>query len=427
MNSAAEAAVARLRERAWTSQSPTLARTRALLDALENPENSLKFVHVAGTNGKGSTSAMLASILTAAGYRTGLYTSPHLVRFTERMSVDGAEITDELLVTLTDRVLAAAEVCGEPCTEFELMTALGLLYCAEMRCDIAVLEVGLGGRLDSTNIIPAPDAAVITNIGLEHTAILGDTLTKIAREKAGILKSGSRAVLYAQTEEVMRVVREACREQGIPLTVTAPETLEVSASSLDGQVFTYRGKGPYRMPLLGDYQLTNAAVALDTVDVLRERGWAISDDAISRGLAAVRWPCRLELVRRNPDFLIDGAHNPQCVDALASSLEKLYGGKKPVFLAGVLADKNWHLMFERTLPLASAFVTLTPDSPRALPADTLADYLRTRGTQAHSAATLQEGIKKALALAGEDGAVCFFGSLYAAGEVRQLLSEPMSV
>ena len=417
----AEAAVSRLRERAWTSRPPTLARTRALLGALGNPEQSLKFVHVAGTNGKGSTSAMLASILTAAGYRTGLYTSPHLVRFTERMSVDGVEIADEALITLTDRVLAAADACGEMCTEFELMTALALLYFAEKRCDIVVLEVGLGGRLDSTNVIPAPEVAVITNIGLEHTAILGDTLEKIACEKAGILKSGSRAVLYAQTEEVMRVVRDICREQNIPLTITAPETLETRASSLDGQVFTYRGKGSYRLPLLGDYQLFNAAVALDTVDVLRERGWSITDDAISRGLAAVRWPCRLELVRRNPDFLIDGAHNPQCVDALASSLEKLYGGKKLVFLAGVLADKNWQAMFERTLPLAKAFITLTPASERALPADTLTDYLRTRGAQAHSAASMTDGIKKALALAGEGGTVCFFGSLYAAGEVRQLL------
>ena len=423
MNNAAEAAVARLRERAWTSQPPTLARTRALLTALGNPEQALKFVHVAGTNGKGSTSAMLASILSAAGYRTGLYTSPHLVRFTERMSVDGTEITDEALVTLTERVLAAAEVCGEPCTEFELMTALGMLYFAEMHCDIVVLEVGLGGRLDSTNAIAAPEVAVITNIGLEHTAILGDTLEKIAREKAGILKSGSRAVLYAQTPEVMRLVENICREQAIPLTVTAPETLETHVSSLDGQVFSYRGKGAYRMPLLGDYQLMNAAAALDAVDVLRERGWVITDDAISRGLAAVRWPCRLELVRRHPDFLIDGAHNPQCVDALAASLEKLYGGKKLVFLAGVLADKNWHLMFERTLPLAKAFVTLTPASDRALPADTLADYLRTRGAQAHSAASMEEGIKKALALAGEDGAACFFGSLYAAGEVRQILEK----
>ena len=421
MNNTAEAAVARLRERAWTSRPPTLARTRALLTALGTPEQSLKFVHVAGTNGKGSTSAMLAAILSAAGYRTGLYTSPHLIRFTERMSVDGAEITDEALVTLTERVLAAAEVCGEPCTEFELMTALALLYFAELHCDIVVLEVGLGGRLDSTNAIPAPEVAVITNIGLEHTAILGDTREKIACEKAGVLKSGSRAVLYAQTEDVTRVVQDTCRKKGIPLTVTAPETLETLSSSLDAQVFTYRGRRPYRMPLLGDYQLMNAAVALDTVDVLRERGWSISDDAISRGLAAVRWPCRLELVRRNPDFLIDGAHNPQCVDALASSLEKLYGGKKLVFLAGVLADKDWQAMFERTLPLASAFVTLTPESTRALPADTLAAYLRTHGAQAHSAATLQEGIEKALALAGEDGVVCFFGSLYAAGEVRQLL------
>ena len=421
MNSAAISAVARLRARAWTSRPPTLARTRALLGALGNPENALPFIHVAGTNGKGSTSAMLAAILSAAGYRTGLYTSPHLVRFTERIRVNGAEIGDDTLAALTECVLAAADACGELCTEFELMTALGLLYFAETHCDLAVLEVGLGGRLDSTNVIPAPEVAVITNIGLEHTAVLGDTLPKIAREKSGILKSGSRAVLYAQTPEVTRVVRDICREKGVSLTVTAPETLETRASSLDGQVFFYRGKGPYRLPLLGGYQLRNAAAALDTVDALRRRGWTIPDDAVAAGLAAVRWPCRLELTRRRPDLLIDGAHNPQCVDALASSLEKLYGGKKLVFLAGVLADKDWRTMLARTLPLAKAFVTLTPESGRALPADTLADYLRAQGASAYSAASTEEGVQKALALAGEDGAVCFFGSLYAAGKVRQVL------
>ncbi|MDO4812705.1 MAG: Mur ligase family protein, partial [Eubacteriales bacterium] len=222
----AEEAIARLRERAWSSCPPGLERTRALLSLLGNPEQSLKFIHITGTNGKGSTAAILASVLHAAGYRTGLFTSPHLYRFHERMQVNGEMISDEMLAALTQRVLEAADALTVHPTEFELMTALGMLYFEAMHCDIVVLEVGMGGRLDSTNVIPAPEAAVITNIGLEHTAILGDTLEKIAQEKSGIIKSGCRAVLYAQTQGVTQVVDAACRTELVPLTITAPETLE---------------------------------------------------------------------------------------------------------------------------------------------------------------------------------------------------------
>lgn len=417
----AEEAIARLRERAWSSCPPGLERTRALLSLLGNPEQSLKFIHITGTNGKGSTAAILASVLHAAGYRTGLFTSPHLYRFHERMQVNGEMIPDEMLVSLTERVLDAADALTVHPTEFELMTALGMLYFETMHCDIVVLEVGMGGKLDSTNVIPAPEAAVIANIGLEHTAILGDTLEKIAQEKSGIIKSGCRAVLYAQSQGVAQVVDAACRAENVPLTVTAPETLEKISSSLGGQVFLYRGRGPYRIALLGDYQLLNALTALDTVDALREKGWQITEEALAQGLASVTWPGRLEPARHRPTFLIDGAHNPQCVDALMDSLESLFGEKKLIFLAGVLADKDWQQMLSRALPLAKAFVTVTPPSNRALSADALAAYLRDRGMDACAAASLEEGVEAALALAAPDDAICAWGSLYSVGELRHIL------
>ena len=344
-----EDVAARVHAYAWTDRKPGLERTRALLAALGNPEKALKFVHITGSNGKGSTAAMLASVLTAAGYRTGLFTSPHLYRFNERFQVNGAPIPGAALDRLAERVLAAADTLPEHPTEFELMTAIGFLWFAEAGCDLVVVEVGLGGRLDSTNVIPAPEAAVITNIGLEHTAILGSTLAAIAAEKSGILKPGCRAVLYGQSREVGEIVARACVEKNIPLTVTDDSQLTLLSSGLDGQRFTYRGSAPLLLPLLGDYQLRNAMTVLDTVDALRAQGWNISADAVAHGLAAARWPGRLELVHRRPDLIIDGGHNPRCAQALAASLRGLYGGKKLIFLIGVLADKDWQSMVGEVL------------------------------------------------------------------------------
>ena len=227
----------------WEQSAPGLARSYELLGLLGDPQKKLKFVHIAGTNGKGSTAAMLASVLQSAGYRTGLYTSPHLLRFHERMRVNGKEIDDTSLISLTNAVRNAAERMSEMPTGFEIMTAIAFLYFVQERCDIVSLEVGLGGRMDSTNVIPAPEVCVVANIGLEHTAILGDTVEKIAAEKCGIIKRGSHAVLFDQSEGVENVAREKCAQEGVPLTVTARQKLERIASSLDGQVFRYRGHG----------------------------------------------------------------------------------------------------------------------------------------------------------------------------------------
>ena len=408
----------------WEQSAPGLARSRELLGLLGNPEQKLKFVHIAGTNGKGSTAAMLASVLQRAGYRTGLYTSPHLLRFHERMRVNGEEIDDQSLIALTNTVRNAAESMSEMPTGFEIMTAIAFLYFVQKQCDIVSLEVGLGGRMDSTNVIPAPEVCVVANIGLEHTAILGDTVEKIAAEKCGIIKHGAHAVLFGQSEGVENVAREKCAQEGVALTITAQEKLERISSSLDGQVFKYRSRGPYHLRLLGEYQLLNALTVIDVCNALRSRGWdRLTDEAIDAGLSAAQWPGRLELLRRRPDFIVDGAHNPQCVDALMDSLAALYGDKKLIFLTGVLRDKDWQRMLRRALPLAKAFVVITPPSARALDENELAAWLNAQGVQAIPAKDTDDGVRRALELAGEDDAICSWGSLYFTGEVRRVLTE----
>ena len=408
----------------WEQSEPGLSRSYELLGLLGNPQEKLKFVHIAGTNGKGSTAAMLASVLQRAGYRTGLYTSPHLLRFHERMRVCGREIDDASLIALTNTVRTAAEGMSEMPTGFEIMTAIAFLYFVQEQCDIVSLEVGLGGRMDSTNVIPAPEVCVVANIGLEHTAILGDTVEKIAAEKCGIIKHGAHAVLFGQSEGVENVAREKCAQEDVALTITAQEKLERISSSLDGQEFKYRGRGPYHLRLLGEYQLLNALTVIDVCNALRSRGWdKLTDEAIDEGLSHTQWPGRLELLRRGPDFIVDGAHNPQCVDALMDSLAALYGDKKLIFLTGVLRDKDWQQMLRRALPLAKAFVVITPPSARALDENELAAWLNAQGVQAVPAKDTDDGVRRVLALAGEDDAICSWGSLYFTGEVRRVLTE----
>lgn len=410
-----------IHERAWTGREPGLNRTIELLGRLGNPQNKLKFVHVAGTNGKGSTASMIAAVLKQAGLRTGLYTSPHLWRFRERFQVDGQLIPDEMLGEITQRVIAASENMTDPATEFELMTAVGMVYFLETGCDIVVLETGLGGRLDSTNVIPAPEVAVITNIGLEHIEQLGDTLSRIAAEKAGIIKPGCQTVLYHQSREVEEVVGGVCCKVGSHLTLTATESLELLSAGREGQRFTYCGQGPFQISLLGRHQINNAATALETVWALARKGWNIPKEAVVHGLREAVWPARMELVRRSPDVLLDGGHNPQGMAAIRKTLEELYPGKKVLFLTGVLRDKDYPAMVSELLPLAKLFVTITPDSPRALSAQDLAQYLRQAGADAVPSETLEQGVERVLSLAGPEDVVCICGSLYVVGEIRHIL------
>lgn len=414
-------AVELIHKEAWTGRVPGLSRTTELLKRVGNPHQELKFVHITGTNGKGSTAAMTAEILSKAGLKVGLYTSPHLWSFHERFRVNGELMPDEALGRITEQVIAAGKGMEDPATEFELMTAVGMIYFKEAKCDIVVLEVGLGGRMDSTNVIPAPEVAVITNIGLEHTAELGNTKAAIAGEKAGIIKPGCSALLYHQCEEVEEVVQKACDQAGVKLNLTAPETLEVLSSTKEGQTFRYRGEGPYHIRLLGDYQICNACTAIDIIRLMRERGYHISEEALKDGLSSAVWPARMELVRQNPDLFLDGGHNPQCMEALRQSLRKLYPNKKIWFLTGVLADKDFEDMYSQITPIARGFITITPDSERAMTSQDLASYLKSLGLEATACKTAEEGLETALRMAAPDDVICACGSLYMIGEMRHLL------
>ena len=300
---------------------------------------------------------------------------------------------------------------AEPCTEFELITAAALWWFAEKGCDYVVLEVGMGGRLDATNVIPRPDCAVVTNIGLDHTAVLGDTVEQIAAEKAGIFKGG-RAVAYEEPPSVAAVLRQAAERTGTRLEFADFSKLEPVSDSLEGQRFRCGGR-EYGIRLLGGHQTKNAATAICAARVL-----GLSEEAISRGLESAVWPARFELVSRGPDFVLDGGHNPQCVETTAAALERYFPARRRVLLLGVLADKDWGRMLDILLPLAAEAVCVTPESERAMPAEELCAAVRARGVPARAASEIGEGVELARSLAGPGGMVCSVGSLYMSGAVR---------
>ena len=550
----------------WLTSRLGLERIRELLDRLGRPQDRLKFVHVAGTNGKGSTCAFTASILTEAGFKTGLFTSPYVETFHERIRVNGRNISDEDLTAATLRVRECAEAMeaegGEHPTEFELMTAVALVYFARVSCDVVVLEVGLGGRLDSTNVIAAPEVAAIVSIALDHTNLLGNTLAEIAHEKAGIVKTGSIVVSWPQEASAMEVVEDAARRAGDKLVVpdfsllsvgkvtrgaallscgtaleheghtpcsdsprcaaelraehVAPHAQELQvgaeggstceagdpareapcsgsprcaaelraehvapaqkfqvSSSIDAgfggrmpravphepnvpsgtfvraqdclsmayahqtpmsqiesavpmRQFFYRGC-EYATRLLGSYQPSNAAMAIEIAGALRERGWEIPDEAIACGIAETRWPARFEVLDQPagmPTVVIDGGHNPQGAGVLADSLCDVFPDKRPVFLVGILADKDYRSMLREVAPLASAFVCVTPPNPRALDAADLAEAIHETCDELGVSAPIEVAgdfdgaVSCARKLACSEGLICAFGSLYSIADVK---------
>lgn len=414
-------AIAYIHSVCWKGSVPGLGRTQTLLAKMGNPEKKLKFVHIAGTNGKGSTAAMTASILRKAGYRTGLYTSPYIYRFHERMQVDGVEISDEDLAAVTEYVKPLADAMEESPTEFELVCCIAFEYFRRMQCDIVVLEVGMGGALDSTNVIEVPEVAVITNIGLDHTEYLGDTVEKIAETKSGIFKENGHAVVYRSTPSVEAVYERICEEKHISLKKADFDTLRLKSRSLEGQVFDCGRRKDLLLPLLGDHQLHNAAVVLAIADTLIAEGWNITEENIRQGIRDVRWPGRFDIVSREPLFIIDGGHNPQCIEALVKNIEDYLAGRRVIALTGVLADKDYADMYQPVMPLVQKFVCITPPNPRKLEADLLAQYLRQAGADAISCPSIASGVSKAIELAGKEGVVLCFGSLYSIGAIRDAL------
>ena len=419
-----EEALSYIHSVSWLGSRPGLSRTQELLKRLGNPEKRTKYVHIAGTNGKGSTAAMTAAILQQAGYRVGLYTSPFINKFHERMQVNGEMISDEDLIRATETVLPHAEAMEEHPTEFELVSCVAFQYFAWQKCDIVVLEVGMGGELDSTNVIDTPLVSVITNIGLDHTEVLGDTLEKIAAAKAGIIKGG-HTVIYRACDSVEKVFEEKCAATGSILHKADFDSIVLHSHGLEGQVFDACGYENIHLPLLGAHQMKNCAVVLTAIEALRDQGYAVSYQNIYDGLKNVSWPGRFELLGRDPLFLVDGGHNPQCIDALADNIKDYLAGRSLTILTGVLADKDYHCMYSNIAPYASQFVTVTPDSPRAMSAEDLKTYLSQFNKPITVCDSVREGVLKAISLAGKEGVVLAYGSLYMVGDIRSAAKEAL--
>ena len=417
----AEQAIAYIHSVCWKGSIPGLGRTRNLLDLMGNPQKKLKYVHIAGTNGKGSTAAMTASILQQAGYKVGLYTSPYIYRFNERMQIDGEPIADEELAEITAWVKPFAQSMEESPTEFELVSCIAFEYFMRNACDIVVLEVGMGGALDSTNVIDCPEVAVITNIGLDHTDVLGKTVEEIAKTKSGIFKPGCDAVVYRSSESVEAVFEQVCTEKNIPLTKANFEGITLKSHGLTGQVFDCGDRKGLELPLLGDHQLHNAATVLSVIDRLIARGWNIAEENIREGMRTVSWPGRFDVMQQDPLFIIDGGHNPQCIEALVKNIEDYLADRKVIVLTGVLADKDYADMYKPVMPLVSEFVCITPPNPRKLDANLLAQYLKEAGATATACDSIEAGVATAIEKAGKDGVVLSFGSLYSIGAIHDAL------
>ena len=493
-------AIALLHGANWKHTKIGLERMRDFMHALGDPQEKLRYVHIAGTNGKGSACVMTQSILTAAGFRTGLYISPHLDQFNERLSIDGQMISDADLRRLAGRVRAAAETLGEEPTDFEMITAMAFCWFEEQHCELVVLEVGMGGRLDATNVISSPEVCAIMHIGLDHTEFLGDTVEQVAAEKAGILKPGADCVLYHQLPGVMNVVQQrfaevnsdaadttdaaasplnadtadsrcvfgaagttdgafdiahsnhdgaSMKSSAARLIITDPAAFTARMRTIDGQVFDYRNRSDLRIQLLGNYQMENAMAVLDIINCLIHRGFGISEDAIRTGLAQATWPGRFELLSREPLLIVDGAHNPNGVEALVDTIRAYFPDQKINFVMGVMKDKDYHTMLRLIAPYAARFITELPDAHRALRPEQLKSEIRAYfdgpvETADSVTAAVQRAIeiaersmdhdsidaaqaRRAMNLAGDsidEGYMCrqpitiCFGSLYQVAEIR---------
>ncbi len=420
---------------------PGLGRVKAMLGLLGNPQQGIRFVHIAGTNGKGSTAVMLASIMRAAGYTVGLYTSPYLLSFTNRMAVNNADIDHGELVRLVNRIKPIVQQLqndpelGHP-TEFEVVTVLAMAYFSASNVDLVVLETGLGGRLDATNIV-IPLISIITNISLEHTDILGSTVEEIAFEKAGIVKQGKPLITAAEDQRALGVFKKRCLDLGCPYYRVFPprEASELSVGhrpvtilkqiTEDGQFFDYYGfekKLPdLFISLRGRYQLLNAATALAAVELLAAEGFVVSDDAVIKGLAETSWPGRLELLQKEPLVILDGAHNPAAMEKLAEAVPYYYNYERLILLIGILADKDMSTMLKSILPLSDSVVFTRPLLPRAADPQKIADFAVDHfkfNKDYYVIADYRQALDKAFELAEPEDAILVAGSLYTVSDIR---------
>ena len=408
----------------YMAASFDLRRMAELLERLGNPHLASPAIHIAGTKGKGSTAAMIASALSAAGYRSGLYTSPHLHTFRERIAIDGEMIAEEEFSALVERLQPEIDEVNRhhnygEITTFEILTALAFACFSGQRVDFQVLEVGLGGRLDATNVV-TPRLAVITSLSLDHAEVLGDSLAKIAREKAGIIKPGAVVVSAPQPGEAAEVIREVCDRNGASLIEVGRDiTWKKLTSNMAGQSFEVRGKkGSYQLaiPLIGGHQLENAAVAVAALEAL-----AIGAEDMARGLAQVRWPGRLEILRDKPLFLVDGAHNADSARRLREAIEEYLNFDRLILIAGASSDKDIAGMLGELAPISSLIVVTRSRHPRALAPALILDEMERQGVKGELAESVSSAAERALAVAGPDDLICATGSLFVAAEAREYI------
>lgn len=399
---------------------PGLGRITHLLELMGEPQEKLKFVHVAGTNGKGSTSSMIAACASEAGYKTGLFTSPYISDFCDRIMIDGNMISHEALADIVEDIYAYVEkmdALDEHVTEFELITAIALEWFKRENCALVVLEAGLGGLEDSTNVIDAPLAAVITKIALDHMNILGSTIKEIAAQKCGIIKEGTTVVTYpVQDIDALETIYR-CAAMGNCRVVMGSQNLEILSETLGSTVISYGGE-EYELSMCGKHQPLNAVTAIETINVLNTKGFFIPTEAVKKGLKITKLPARLEIISKEPLVILDGSHNVNGVTELCKFIKAHLSGKKVNAVVGMLADKQVEEAMSMTAPLFDSIITVTPKNPRAMEAETLAKIISGFNEKVQACENVKEAVDKA---ADECDALVIFGSLYLAGEIRPYL------
>lgn len=405
-----------------------LDNMRNLLELLGNPQDKLNVIHVAGTNGKGSTCSFMTSILKESGYKVGLYTSPFLETFTERIKINGENIPEEdvaRIVTLIKEKIEQGDIYP---TEFEIVTAMAFYYYCEQGVDFVALEVGLGGRYDATNIIKASDVSVITSISLDHVGILGDTVAKIAYEKGGIIKENGTAIVYDQSDEAKDVIKDICKEKNARYIEVKFDDINIKQSDIYSQVYDCSIMGKeyedLEIKLIGDHQVNNSILALSAIDFLKEtKGLNITEEDIRKGLINTKWPGRIEKIMEKPIFIIDGAHNEDGARSLAKAIDKNFNGKKATLLIGMLEDKDIDGVLEILMPYFNKVITTTPDNPRAIDSEKLKDKISKYVDNIVSKPSIEEAVEYTLKNSSEDDIVISAGSLYMIGTVRTLVNK----
>lgn len=403
-----------------------LDSTRRLLELLGNPHKGLKYVHIAGTNGKGSVVSYIGNMLMETGCKVGVYTSPYLEVFNDRIQINNKNISDEDLTQVIEQVKEKSDYMikyeGIRPTSFEIITAAAFLYFSNMKVDYVVLEVGLGGRIDSTNVIESSLASVITTIDMDHMDILGDTLGKIAYEKAGIIKEGGLVISYPQKEEALNVIKKVAQDKNAELILCSEDNVSIKSTNDEGAVFDYNYSGHFfkdlNISLLGRYQVFNASLALTTIVTLRDRKFLeIGDEQIRRGLKNTKWKGRMEVLRRNPIFLIDGAHNPQGALSLRESI-KLFKYKRLILGIGILKDKDVDSVIKDLVPMADMIIITEPNGVRKMEAEELAEKIRNYSSNIYVEKDIHKAVDYSLKVANPDDMILFSGSLYLVGDVR---------